>query len=345
MQLWTDIISPADLTGYAREALADYELTRGSLAPWLPNSLVPDIAVRFAKGQNGLVDIAKFRAYDAEIEVGRREGGERVMLELPALGQNIPVSEYEQLRARGGDVTPAQALVTIQNTTRTVVRAVADAMERLRGVVLMTGKATVRQDNYQMDDDFGRNPALTFTAPALWSLTGTDRLSQLQQWGDIYEDINGVPIGSWLMGRNAFRALASGSQFQTQLLNGGARNATEQQVRDIIAAADLPPIYLNNRRVSVKGVPTKVIDEDKIIGLPAPVDPNDPEGTELGASFWGRTLTSLEASWGIEPAEQPGIVTGVYRNPKPPMGIEVMSDAIGEPVLANANLSMCVKVL
>lgn len=343
--LWTDIIDPGTLTGYAREALQDYEATRGSLAPWLPNQEVADIAVRFVKGQNGLVDIARFRAYDAEIEVGKRQGGQRVMLELPAIGTNIPVSEYEQLRARGGSISDAAALVTIQNTTRLVVSAVADAMERLRGTVLMTGKATVHQDNYQMDDDFGRDASFTFTAPALWSVAGTDRLAQLQLWCDMYEDMNGARPGALVMPRRPFRALASGTQFQTQLLNGGARNATEQQVQDIITGADLPPIYLHNRRVGVNGVPTKVLDDDKVLLLPAPVATDDYEGTQLGTSFWGRTLSSLEPGWSIEASEQPGVVTAVYRDEKPPMGIEVISDAIGEPILANANLSMCVRVL
>lgn len=344
--LWTDIIDPATLTGYARAALADYEATQGSLAPWLPNREVADIAVRFVKGQNGLVDVARFRAYDAEIELGKREQGQRVMLELPALGLNIPNGEYEQIRARSGSVGDAAALTTILNTTRLVVRAIADAMERLRGVTLMTGRATVDQKNFQLADDFGRDPSLTFTAGALWSVAATDRLAQLETWTDMYADANGgQPPGAILMPRRPFRALASGTQFQTQLLNGGARNATQDQVRDTLSAAGIAPIYSHNRRVSVNGVLTKVLDDDKILFLPGPVAPDDFQGTELGASFWGRTLSSLESDWGIADSEQPGIVTGVYRNPKPPMGNEVIGDAIGEPVLANANLSMCVRVL
>ncbi len=43
--------------------------------------------------------------------------------------------------------------------------------------------------------------------------------------------------------------------------------------------------------------------------------------------------------------EQPGLVTGVWRNPKPPMIAEVIADAIALPVLANANLSLAAKVL
>src|SRR5688500_12768063 len=114
--LWTDIIDPATLTGYARAALADFELRHGTLARYLPNREVGDIVVRFVKGQFGLIPVAKFRAYDAEPEIGARRPGKREIIELPALGQNIPVSEYEQLRLHG-DVDEDAALVTIQNTT------------------------------------------------------------------------------------------------------------------------------------------------------------------------------------------------------------------------------------
>jgi len=54
--LWTDYITPAELTGYARESLADYEAAKGTLAHWLPNREVADIVARFVAGQTGLLD-------------------------------------------------------------------------------------------------------------------------------------------------------------------------------------------------------------------------------------------------------------------------------------------------
>ena len=54
MGLWTDLITPAELTGYARAALEDYERSKGTLARWLPNDTVPDIVARFVTGAAGL---------------------------------------------------------------------------------------------------------------------------------------------------------------------------------------------------------------------------------------------------------------------------------------------------
>lgn len=345
-QLWTEIIDPATLTGYARQSLAAYEASKGTLARWLPNREVPDVVVRFVAGQTGLHDVAQFRAYDAEPEVGRRQAPKRVTLELPALGMDIPVSEYEQLRSRGGNVEDAQALQSILNTTDVVVRAVADAVERMRGIVLATGKATIDQENFQSEDDFGRPAAHQLTAGTLWSsATSVSRLEYLETIADVYSDTNGEEAGAMVISKRVLRSLAQGDEFQTQLVNGASRPATQQQVEDLVSAAGLPPIYVYDRRVSVGGTTTRVLDDDTVLLLPAPVDPNDDMGTQLGATFWGRTLTSTDGNWEIEASEQPGIVAGVYRNPKPPMGIEVISDAIGLPVLANAELSLAAKVL
>ncbi|MGX9346635.1 major capsid protein [Microbacterium sp. KNMS] len=341
MALWTDLIEPADLTGYARASLEDYEASKGTLARFLPNREVADTVVRFISGRKGLVEEARYRAYDAEPEVGKGEPGKRTILEIPAVGQNIPVSEYEQLRTRnsGGDAGDDLIRRSIFSTTDRVVRAVADRVERLRGIVLDTGIATIPE--LGAADNFGRSPSHSVTAPTLWSDPTADRLAFLEQISDVYTASNGVDAGSIVMSKRVFRALAAGDQFRIQLNNGASQPATADQVRGLVTGAGLPDIILYDRRTASG----KVIDDSKLFLLPAPVDTDDWEGTELGATFWGQTLTSTDERYGIEPAEQPGIVAGVYRGEKPPLIAEVISDAIAMPVLANADLSLAAKVL
>lgn len=343
MPLWTDIIDPATLTGYTRASMAFYEQRRGTLARWLPNRMVNDIVVRFVQGENGLVPVAQFRAYDAEPEIGKKQGGKRVTLELPALGQNIPVSEYQQLRNR--NASDDAILNQIQRTADAVVKSVADGIEVLRGTVLNTGKATIDQENYKSEDDFARPASHTVTSANLWNTAGATRLADLQLWTDIYRDSTGEDPGAMVMATRVFRALAEGDEFRIQLANGGYRPASEADIQAILTGAGLPPIFRFDRRVNVGGTTQRVLSDDRLLLLPAPVEPDDWEGTELGATFWGQTLTSTAPEWEIEDDEQPGIVTGVYRNEKPPMIAEVLSDAIGLPVLANAALSFSAKVL
>jgi hypothetical protein len=341
MPLWTDIIDPATLTGYARESLADYEARRGSLSPWLPNELVPDIAVRFIAGSTGLVDVANFRAFDAEPEIGKGPQGRRVTIELPAIGQNIPVSEYNQLRARNSGVSDEQALGAIRKSTDNVVKAVADSIERLRGIVLQTGKATITQNGYTfMDDDFGRAAGHSVSAAALWSVAGTDALGHLTTWSDTYMAANGEAPGAILTSTRVVRAMGALTQFATQLSNGASRPATVADVQNTVQAAGLPPIYTYDRQVSVGGVAAKVLSDDRVFLLPAPGS-----DSQLGKTFWGQTLTASDPEWGLADSEAPGLVVGVYRGEKPPMIAEVISDAVGLPVLANANLSFVADVL
>jgi Phage major capsid protein E len=338
--LWTDIIDPAELTGYARASLADYDAIRGTLAQYLPNRDVADIVVRFMAGSNGLVDIADFRAYDAEPTVGKGPQGKRVTLEIPAIGQVIPVSEYNQLRSRVADEDSIRNYIL--NTTDIVVRAVADAIEKLRGTVLSTGKATVTGF---MDDDFGRAAGHTVTAGTLWSTASADALGDLQSWSDTYTAANGQAPGSILMSTRVIRAMAKLDQFKPVLSGTGSRPANRRDVEDYLAAEGLPPIQLFDRRVGVGGVSTKVVPDDRLLLLPEPVATDDWQGTQLGATFWGQTLSSTESGWAIPDAEQPGLVAGVFRHETPPMIAEVHSDAIAMPVLANANLSFSADVL
>lgn len=338
MALWTDLIDPATLTGYIRESMTDIEQRKGSLARYLPNRTIPNIVARFTAGQFGLVPEAQFRAFDAPANVGKKPGGKRVTLELPAIGQELIVGEYDQLRTR--NAADDAILAEILNTATRVATAVSDRMERLRGVVLRTGKATIAE--LATDDDFGRISGHTVTAGSLWSSApSVSRLADLQTWADLYESTNGVAPGSIVVSRRVLRVMAAGDEFKLSLVGGGSRPATMADVNAIVEGAGLPPIEVYTRKTA-SGV---VLPDNELLMLPAPVDPNAWEQSELGATFWGQTLSSQEPAWQIEPLDQPGIVAATFRSEKPPIIAEVVSDAIGMPVLANANLSLKATVL
>jgi len=336
--LWTDVIDPAELTGYVRAALSDYEARKGTLARWLPNREVADTVVRFRKATAGLVAEASYREYDAEPEVGSTPGGQRVTIELPAVSQEIPISEYQQLRARNAtDESIRNAILT---TSEAVVRAIADRVELTRGVVLNTGKATITQANYISDDDFGRAGAMSPTAGTLWSNTAADGLGYLETLRDLYVDTNGEEPGVIVTSTRVLRALARLEGMATLLVNGSSRAATISEVNGLITGAGLPEIVVYDRRTKTG----RVIPDTQLLMLPAPTDPNGE--SELGATFWGQTLTADSPDFrdaGLD--ELPGLVAGVWRETKIPMIALVIGDSINLPVLANADLSLSAKVL
>ena len=71
----------------------------------------------------------------------------------------------------------------------------------------------------------------------------------------------------------------------------------------------------------------------------------DENGSLLGATYWGRTVSASFDSWGIEPDEQPGIVCGSSRRVGRRLHRGPGRRHPGEPVAANANASMTVTVV
>lgn len=337
--LWTDVIDPATLTGYARESMSEQEAKKGSLARWLPNRMTPDVVARFYQGESGLVDEATYRAYDAEMGITGGPERKRITLELPAVGTQRPVSEYAQLRNRKASDEAIRN--EILRTATQAVRAVADRTERMRGTVLVTGKATIEESGFVSEDDFGRDPALTATTGTLWSDPSSDILTDLTTWAELYEQKNHTLPGALLVSPKIMRTISRHKQFAVQLQGGAQRPGSSDDVRAVLDGQNLPPLHVYSR--STKS--GKVIPDDRILLLPEPAFSSTEEGYPLGGTWWGQTLASTEPGWGIAESEQPGIVLGVFRNEKPPMIAQVIADAIALPVAANANLSACFKVL
>lgn len=339
MELWTELIDPAELTGYARQALTDYEASKGTLAAYLPNREVPGIDVRFTAGRSGLVEEARYRAFDAEPEFGEGPKGKRVVIELPPLSQQGIIGEREQLMLRNASEVVKNNILFDAGVR--AVKAIADASERQRGRVLVTGKATIDQDNYVDEADFGRRPDFTTTAPTLWSDPAADRVGYLETLLDLYRSENGAEPGSLVMSSRVMRQLASGSQFAVQLAGGGSRPATQADVQAILAGAGLPAIQIYDRQTKSG----RVIPDDRILLLPPAVDPNDAEGSEMGNTFWGQTLASSEPDYALAESEQPGVVVASFVNRGVSPIKHVFADSITLPVLANANMSLVAKVL
>lgn len=339
MALWDDLIDPVELTAEAREAADAAEARKGSLARYLPNVEVADIVVEVVEGEHGLVEEAQYRAWDAEPETAGGDQGSSFMIKLAALGQKRFMTEYAQLRNRNAGDTELRNLIV--KTAKKTATAIVARMERQRGIALVTGKTTITGRRYNSEDDFGRDPSHDVTAANVWTVPTVSRLADLEAWIDTYVDTNGVEPGSILMGSKVFRALASGNEFATTLANGSSRRATFDEVAAITEGAGLPPITIYGRKTS-GGV---IIPDDKLLLLPEPGEVTADGQTALGASFWGRTLTSMDESYSIEPAEQPGIVVSAHKNESVPHNAWVDSDAIGLPVLADANLTFVATVL
>lgn len=345
MPLWTDLMTPVEATGIARDEQYLIEQQKGgTLARFLPNVFVDSDHVRFFPGASGLVDVARYRAFNAPPEIGKGQGLVRKTIDLPAIARNEPIDELTQKEL--ARLSEDRIRKSIEAAIRRNVQAISMRQELTRGPLIETGKVAVDTDNFWINDDFGRNAALTVTAAALWSTAGVDRITALTAWCETYKTYNnGASPGRIVMGNSAWAAYSSGSQFATLLANGATRPGVKAEILALTESAGLPPIEVYDRSVSVEGATTKVLATNKIYLLPEPVDPMDENGSLLGATYWGRTVSAGFESWAIEPDEQPGIVCGIFKEESVGSSIEVQGDAIGEPVAANANASMTVTVV
>lgn len=345
MLLNTDYVDPAELTGYGRAALQDLEINRFTLSRWLPHRAVDDLMFRFTSGGEGLVEAATYRAYDTESPIAARPGVTRVSGELPPISRKIRLGEYDRLRAaRASDERIREAL--LDDSTR-MARAVAARLELARGEALVSGQLALAENGVTATVNFGRAAGHTVTAATLWSvIASANPVGDMLSWQQTYIDENGEPPGAAVTSTQVMSFLLQNANVRGLLAANGVTPsvASANGLNTVLQAYNLPPIYTYDARVKVGGVSTRVIAANRFLYLPAPVDPNSVDATDLGAVLLGTTAEAMELGYGLAPGvEQPGLVAGVY-NTQDPVALWTKAAAIGLPVLANPNLSFSATV-
>jgi len=339
MLLNNDYIYPVELTGYVRDALADMELNKFKLNQWLPSEPVDDIVYRMLAGGTGLTEAGSFRTWDAESKIGRTQPLNRLIGELPPISQKIRMSEYDRIRAR--KITDEKVRDQIYNDADTVTDQVAARIEVARGEALTFGTVTLGEAG-GLVVDYGRSGAHSVTAATLWTATNADPLVDLMAWRDVYVATNGVEPGAMLGGRRVWNLLLRNQAVRNQVFPGANQPSvvTQAGLNEMLAAQGLPPYTQYQAQVLVNGSAQRIIPDDVILFLPAPVDPNSK--SELGATLWGPTSESFEPEYGVE-GDEAGIVAGVYKEDDP-VSLWTKAAAVSLPVMANPNLSFKAKV-
>lgn len=332
MELTTEYATPAELTGFAREALADREVNRPSLARWLPYRSINDLQFRFRRGSSELTQAAAYRAYDAETRIGSRPGIERVTGELPPLGEKVRVTEYQQLRQRG---LPEAIADEVYNDARRLVAKIQARLELARADALVSGAVTIAEDDVEASVDFGRDPSHEVTAATAWTNPAAPVLEDLTSWVETYVDTNGTEPGAIVTSTRVMSLLMRSEQLRGQMGNTSAALLTRDQVNGILGGLGLPSITTYDARfVDPGGVTRRAIPDDRFLLLPEPVDPMGE--SDLGATLLGQTLEAEEPEYAIQAAEQPGIVVANFRT-RDPIALWTHAAAIGIPIMANPN--------
>ncbi|WP_425837316.1 major capsid protein [Streptomyces fractus] len=339
MQLITEYATPAELTGYAREALRFREENTLNLNRWLPNETINDLTFRFNRGGGGLTEAANFRAFDAESDIATRSGGARVSGELPPISRKMPVGEYEQIRMRNVDTQNAEIREAMESDSVKLVSAIAARLELARGEALFNGSVSLNENGVQASVDFGRSATHSVTATTMWSNIAAPAYDQLQAWLDVYNETNGTLPATMLMSRKIYNALRKNTQIISLAFAGqsGAPGVlTREGLNAVLGEYDIPPIEIYDARVSVAGAATRVTPEDKLLFLP-------PQGDAAGKTLWGVPVEANDPRYGLA-GDSAGVAVGGYKS-EDPQTVWTRATAIALPVVAAPDLTLVADVL
>jgi len=349
--MWTDLVEPVELTGYARARLEDYERQQnGSLSAWLPNDFIPDIVARFEVGGTGLQPVAEYISYDAETPLGSLPGAQRVTIEIPKLGQKRRVSEYEQLRARG-NLSNVVLRPSVERHTESLVDAISDRLEYERGYALENASLLIDDETgFKQTGDWGRATEheidVSAGAGEFWNDTDADPIENLITAKEQYIATNGFPPGTMLTSTRVVTTMMRHPSLASMVglgnVAGVPQIVTLAKVNEVLGSFDLPPLTAYDRQVNFKGTVTKVLSPEFLFMLPTPG--GTVGGVKLGATYWGQTLEATEPEYGIAELDRPGIVVGTWKT-RDPIAVWVHAAAIGLAVLGDANLSLRMQVL
>lgn len=341
MRIHTDYIEPNTLTGYVRASLRNQPQNRFRLAAWLPNRDVDDLQYRFNRGGDGLAEAATYRAYDAESAIGTRPGLTRVTGELPPVSRKVRLGEYDRLRQRQANDSIVSELM---NDAERMASNVSARVELARGDALVNGSVTIDEGGLHAEVDFGRAMTHTTTASTGWNAGGT-ALTDLIAWHDVYVATNGESPGALVTSTTVARLMQRNAEVINAVTGAaaGRTRVTSEELNALLGSEGLPPVTIYDARVRVNGSGQRVIPEDVVLLLPAPTDPFDDLGTDLGGTLWGTTAEALDPAYGVE-GDEPGIVAGVYST-EDPIALWTKASAIALPVLANPDLSFAATVI
>lgn len=337
-----DLADPQELNGFVRGIQQEQELNQFVLAQVLPNDNIDEIEYRVTQGQMQDQDAAKIRPWDTEAPIGNRQGISRLMGELPPISKKMRLGEEERLRKRALDRGNNTELVNaIYDDVGNLARSVAARVEMLRGEALYAGTLTINENGVNQTVDFQRAAGHTVAPGILWSSTSTATPIQNEQaWLATYRAANGQAPALAMTSTLVLNNLALNAQYRALAAQNGISPAflSINQINQIRAAYNLPPIFLYDTVVRVDGTQTPVIPTDRFIYLPGP-------GRGLGATFWGTTAEALELTEAqqITRDQAPGMVSVVTKT-FDPVATWTKVAAIALPVLMNPNLTFVADV-
>lgn len=336
MELWSDLVTPDELTDYARRQQEEL-YAQDSLVSLFPAATTDGNKVSYTITEDGLVPTAEFRSYDSEASIaGKEQRGRRITLELPPVSQKNRIGELDVLRSRSNLPDEVQRK-SIAGSTSDVVSSVENRMELARGEILETGRLTIEENGLYVDEDLGRDPGLTVSATTPLDDPDALILDELLEWAQTYAGYGSNSLPEVMVGSLKVRmALQRNEQILSAIstVNTPAL-ASVDQLNAVLSSHGLPVFRTYERKVNVAGTVRRVLSEGKLFFAPA---------VGVGASVWGEAAEAYDPAYSLAPGAEAGIVAAAHKT-YDPYGFWVRATGVALPVLMRPNSSMVAEVL
>jgi hypothetical protein len=335
-------IDPIELAGFLRGLTYNYR-GPGTLEEFLPQVNRQTMEVTFKKGTRVIPEVGRYRTFDAEAPISGRPGFSQVTYSVAPLAEKMILSEEDRLRLEmarffNGQGLPQEIVDQIFDDAAILAKKILARWEYARGQVLQTGKvtATSTEDGLVGDlvDYTGLGSIGTATASPLWGDTvNATPLSDIRTWMNTYRtnNDNEMPLVG-LTSQAVLDALALTDDVKNALTPAGVVSpsiaVTPGNVQALLGSFGLPPLRLYNTVVKVAGVSTNVLNDKKIIFVPA-ADVNGFGETTVGITNEGLDLAKQVG----QPVSVAVGMTGLTIKTFDPSHIWTKVSAMGIPVL------------
>lgn len=342
MQPW-DLINPVQATLIARMTP---DVSPNALKEIFPEREIFDVRYRRARSQR-INRTAKFRAWKTESPIGERsftanidEGRFIPISEKLALDEADQIELY--LAGQSGLNTPAMdnLLQQAYDDLGEIARAIWNRVEVARGQVLYTGKFTLAGENgLTMETDFGLVSAQKPTLSTPFTDITAAAVDVERGWIDYLETLSGKPVARVTTSKRILAALLTNNQYRQFARPGVSLSnlptLTITEFNSVRASLGLPPLVTYDHQLSVDGVATRVIPDNRYILTVA----------DLGETQWGITADALSlAKAGTVVTRPPGsnelgaagLIGGTWFTPDPVMKWTKVSGAV-MPIMGDPN--------
>ena len=331
MALWTDVISPGELTGFSRTVVDQFDSNGGTLSDVFPNVQTPGRTFKWNVNEKAQ-DVAAFRAFRAESKIGGSAGFEEKVASLAAISLKVPFDEDDYL-SRAQANSPESVQAAADRIATQVAESVMRRIVQVRAEALVTGKLAIR-DGYgeyafNQNVDFGRRPDHSVIAANAWDADG-DPIADLESWRQAYVDHTGQEPSTIYASPKVVAALQRSASLRGYLGTNAPALLDRATVNNILVGYGLPSITIVNSRVL--GQP--VLDENVVIFA----------SSGAGVTAWGQTAEASLPAYGLADASLPGLVVGAYQTEDPYLKW-IHANAVALPILGNPDLTLVARVV